>query len=260
MFSVAKSRLHEIKNSVLAKEPMDRFKDKSTLTLVQSISTLPDAFPKAMNTCGRVCVHPSGRFVVVSNRGHESITIFRVRQNGSNRGKLNLIGCFHTRGETPRHFQFDASGQYLIVANQDSDCISVFSFNLSTGEMKYTGNTYHVPSPNFVCCVPLDDRQAISTSDKNPQEFTPPTTLTESGADKLKEAFNHHINKEISANLINVTRELSSLTTATEAKDDSSEDTDFGCMDKPSLMSELEAAKREILELKKALSRFSSSG
>jgi len=81
VFSVDKSRLHEIKNSVLAKEPMDRFKDKSTLTLVQSISTLPDAFPKAMNTCGRVCVHPSGRFVVVSNRGHESITIFCVRQN-----------------------------------------------------------------------------------------------------------------------------------------------------------------------------------
>lgn len=81
MFSVDKSRLHEIKNSVLAKEPMDRFKNKSTLTLVQSISTLPDAFPKAMNTCGRLCVHPSGRFVVVSNRGHESITLFRVRKN-----------------------------------------------------------------------------------------------------------------------------------------------------------------------------------
>ena len=82
MFYVDKSRLREIKLSVLiAKESMDQFKQKSTLTLVQSISTLPDAFPKAINTCGRLCVHPSGRFVVVSNRGHESITLFRVRKN-----------------------------------------------------------------------------------------------------------------------------------------------------------------------------------
>jgi len=91
-------------------------------------------------------VHQSGRFVIVSNRGHESITIFRVNQGNSKkgglatRGTLSQVGFFHTRGETPRHFQFDNSGQYLIVANQDSDTIAVFSFNLTSGEIKYTGN------------------------------------------------------------------------------------------------------------------------
>jgi 6-phosphogluconolactonase (cycloisomerase 2 family) len=96
-------------------------------------------------------VHQSGRFVIVSNRGHESITIFRVHQGtsrkkggkpttASSRGTLSQVGFFHTRGETPRHFQFDHSGQYLIVANQDSDTIAVFSFNLTSGEIKYTGN------------------------------------------------------------------------------------------------------------------------
>ena len=59
----------------------------------------------------------------------------------------------HTRGKTPRHFQFDPSGEWLIVANQDSDEIGVFHFQLSTGELKWTGNEYNVPSPNFVCCV-----------------------------------------------------------------------------------------------------------
>ena len=59
----------------------------------------------------------------------------------------------HTRGATPRHFQFDPSGEWLIVANQDSDAIGVFHFRLSTGELGWTGNEYHVPSPNFVCCV-----------------------------------------------------------------------------------------------------------
>jgi 6-phosphogluconolactonase len=145
---------------------MSRFKGRSTLRLVQSISTIPRAFPTTMNTCGRMCVHKSGRFVVVSNRGHQSITVFRVKSKGPKRGELQTVGCFHTRGETPRHFQFDHSGQYLLVANQDTDSIAVFNFNLSNGEMKYSGNEYRVPSPNFVCCCPTyqedDDRASGS--------------------------------------------------------------------------------------------------
>lgn len=142
---------------------MDQFKGRSTLTLIQSISTTPSAFPTDMNTCGRICVHKSGRFVIVSNRGHESIAIFRVRSKGCQRGKLQSVGYFHTRGETPRHFQFDSSGQYLIVANQDTDSLAVFTFNLSTGEIKYTGNEYRIPSPNFVCCCPLRDNEVIAS-------------------------------------------------------------------------------------------------
>ena len=133
---------------------MTKFKGRSTLRLIQSISTLPSAFPTTMNTCGRICVHKSGRFVVVSNRGHQSITVYKVRGSGPKRGELQTVGHYHTRGETPRHFQFDNSGQYLLVANQDTDSLAVFSFNLSTGEIKYTGNEYRVPSPNFVCCCP----------------------------------------------------------------------------------------------------------
>lgn len=139
---------------------MDRFKGRSTLKLIQSISTIPGAFPTSMNTCGRLTVHQSGRFVVVSNRGHQSIAIFRVITKGPKVGELKSVGYFHTRGETPRHFQFDTSGQYLIVANQDSDSIAVFNFNLSTGEIRYTGNEYRVPSPNFVCCCPIQDDES----------------------------------------------------------------------------------------------------
>jgi 6-phosphogluconolactonase len=107
--------------------------------------------------------------VVVSNRGHQSIAIFRVFTKGPRRGELSTLGYFHTRGETPRHFQFDSSGQYLIVANQDTDSIAVFNFNISSGEMKYTGNEYRVPSPNFVCCCPMygdddDDMPAETTT------------------------------------------------------------------------------------------------
>jgi len=155
VFEIDKSLLQEIAAASARKEDMTKFKGRSTLRLIQSISTIPSAFPTVMNTCGRICVHKSGRFVVVSNRGHQSIAIFRVRTKGPRRGELCAVGYFHTRGETPRHFQFDSSGQYMIVANQDTDSIAVFNFNLSSGEIKYTGNEYRVPSPNFICCCPM---------------------------------------------------------------------------------------------------------
>jgi len=154
VFEVDRALLHEMAAASAKNEDMTKYKGRSTLRLIQSIKTLPKAFPTDMNTCGRICVHRSGRFVVVSNRGHQSIAIFRVLNKGPKRGELCAVGYFHTRGETPRHFQFDASGQYLLVANQDSDSIAVFNFNLSSGEIKYTGNEYRVPSPNFVCCCP----------------------------------------------------------------------------------------------------------
>jgi len=155
VFEVDHALLREISSAARSGENMAKYSGRSTLRLVQSISTIPEAFPTQMNTCGRIACHPSGRYVVVSNRGHESITIFRVKTKGSRRGDLTVAGHYHTRGETPRHFHFDSSGQYIIVANQDSDSVAVFSFNLSSGDISYTGNEYRVPSPNFVCCCPM---------------------------------------------------------------------------------------------------------
>ena len=157
VFEVDRQLLAEMAQASKDREDMSRFKGRSTLRLVQSIKTIPSAFPTTLNTCGRICVHKSGRFVVVSNRGHQSIACYKVHQKGSHRGELTNVGYFHTRGETPRHFQFDASGQYLLVANQDTDSLAVFNFNLSSGDIKYTGNEYRVPSPNFVCNCPLYD-------------------------------------------------------------------------------------------------------
>jgi 6-phosphogluconolactonase (cycloisomerase 2 family) len=154
VFEVDRELLNAISTASKNGEDMSQFRGRSTLRLVQSIKTIPNAFPTTMNTCGRICVHKSGRFVMVSNRGHQSIAVFRVKTKGSKRGELRMIGCIHTRGETPRHFQFDNSGQYLLVANQDTDSLTVFNFNLSNGELKYSGNEYRVPSPNFVCCCP----------------------------------------------------------------------------------------------------------
>merc|ERR1711972_406384 len=128
-----------------------------TLRLLQTISTIPEAFPGDMNTCGRICVHSGGNYVLVSNRGHDSISVFRVHHSGADRGLLSVACTQHTRGATPRHFQFDGSGQWLVTANQDSDRIGVFHFNLATGRLSWTGHEYEVPSPNFICSVQPHD-------------------------------------------------------------------------------------------------------
>lgn len=171
VFSVDTDLLKEIAQAVKDKEPMHKFKNRSTLKFIQCISTIPSAFPMKMNTCGRVCVHSSGKFVIVSNRGHESIAIFRVEQNEPKKGCLRRIGFFHTRGETPRHFKFDSSGKFLVVANQDSNTIAVFSFNLNTGEIIFTGNEYRVPSPNFICSCPIALNDTMNTHDEQEGEF-----------------------------------------------------------------------------------------
>ncbi|EDQ85330.1 uncharacterized protein MONBRDRAFT_29450 [Monosiga brevicollis MX1] len=122
--------------------------DVTILTFKQSIPTVPEAFPRSLNTCGRICLDPSGQYVVVSNRGHNSIATFKA---DASTGMLKQPEFFHTRGRTPRHFQFDATGHWLVVANQDTDTITVFRFNREEGVLEFTGHTYDVPSPNFVC-------------------------------------------------------------------------------------------------------------
>lgn len=140
---------HEAANTIIetsgAKQPM-------TLRLLQTIRTVPEEFPNALNTCGRVTVHKSGDFVLCSNRGHDSIACFRVNHDSSPPGLLTVAQIQHTLGETPRHFQFDPSGQWLIAANQDSNAVRVFRFNLAHGFMEPL-HSYRVPSPNFVCAV-----------------------------------------------------------------------------------------------------------
>jgi len=127
----------------------------STLESVQEISTVPNSFPKHMNTCGRVAVHPSGEWLLVSNRGHDSIAVYKISQgqgqgaSAGDHGRLVNMGYFHTSGYTPRHFKFSLSGKWLMAANQDSDSVVVFSFDVQTGSLKLA-HAYTVCSPNFL--------------------------------------------------------------------------------------------------------------
>lgn len=91
----------------------------------ETLDTLPPGFGRSRNSCAHVLVHPSGKFVYGSNRGHDSIVIFRVDPKT---GRLARIGWERGGGliKTPRNFTIDRTGQLLLVANQDSDSILVF--------------------------------------------------------------------------------------------------------------------------------------
>ena len=118
---------------------------RGTLDLRGVRSTLPDGFA-GENTTAEVTVHPSGRFVYGSNRGHDSIAAFRVNDDHT----LTLAGFYSTGGKTPRHFAIDPDGGFLLAANQDSHSLVLFRLDQETGALAKTGACATVPTPVFV--------------------------------------------------------------------------------------------------------------
>ena len=120
------------------------------LAELQTISTLPGERSKGMSTA-EVRVHPSGKFLYGSNRGHNTIAVFAIDQKT---GKLKAVQHQSTLGKTPRNFNLDPTGKFLVAANQSSGDIFTFHINQETGALKPTGHSVKVPLP--VCVKFLD--------------------------------------------------------------------------------------------------------
>jgi 6-phosphogluconolactonase len=91
-----------------------------------------------------IAVHPNGKFLYASNRGHDSIAMFRI---DSRKGTLTSAGHVPTQGRTPRNFAIDPAGAYLLAANQDSGTIVVFRIDPKTRGLRATGNIVQIPAP-----------------------------------------------------------------------------------------------------------------
>jgi 6-phosphogluconolactonase len=115
------------------------------LTELQTISTLPSNFQRS-NTTAEVQVHPSGKFLYGSNRGHNSIAVFQIDATG----RLAPAGHQGSNIKTPRNFGIDPTGRYLIVANQDGDSLVVFRIDSDQGGLEPTGSMPSVPRPMCV--------------------------------------------------------------------------------------------------------------
>ena len=134
--------INELQNSVTA---FARDPERGGLTALQTIPTLP-ADQKALPnySTAEVLVHPSGRFLYGSNRGHDSIAVFSIDQKS---GQLTFVETQPTQGSTPRGFGIDPSGAYLVAGNQRSDSVVVFRINQETGRLTPTGSKIDVGAP-----------------------------------------------------------------------------------------------------------------
>lgn len=123
-------------------------KAAGTMHTLQTVSTLPKGFTE-QNTTAEIALHPNGHFLYASNRGHNSIAVFAVAEDG----RLSFIEHASTKGKTPRDFAFDPSGRWLLAANQDSNDIFVFRANSHTGELTPTAQRVRVGKPVCVAFV-----------------------------------------------------------------------------------------------------------
>jgi 6-phosphogluconolactonase len=136
--------VNELDNTVTA---FEYEAEKGKLTVLHSADTLPPDF-EGENTTAEVRVHPSGRFLYASNRGHDSIAVFAIDPDT---GKLRAAGHTPTGGRTPRNFNLDPSGRFLLAANQQTDNVVVFRIDDTDGSLALTGQSVDVPTP--VCVL-----------------------------------------------------------------------------------------------------------
>lgn len=118
------------------------------LTAMGSVPTRPADV--TTGSTAEIAVHPSGRFVYGSNRGHDSIAVLSVGAEGA----LTLVEYEPTRGKTPRNFALDRSGRWVIAANQGSGTLAVFSIDQTTGALSPVGPLSPVGAP--VCVLFMD--------------------------------------------------------------------------------------------------------
>ena len=134
--------INEMKCTVTA---FTRDPKTGALTVSHSLSTLPagQAVEKGFSTA-ELLVHPSGKFLYGSNRGHDSIVVFAIDEKT---GRLTYVENQSTKGSTPRGFGIDPSGRYLIAGNQRSDSVVVFRIDAATGKLNATDQKIEVGAP-----------------------------------------------------------------------------------------------------------------
>jgi 6-phosphogluconolactonase len=123
------------------------------LTPAETLSTLPPGeVVKGGYSTAELFIHPSGRFLYGSNRGHDTIVVYSIDKKS---GKLSYVENVPTQGKVPRSFGIDPTGRWLLAANQTSDTVVVFQIDSATGRLSATGQSIEVGAPVSVSFVPV---------------------------------------------------------------------------------------------------------
>mgnify|MGYP001243265138 CR=1 FL=1 len=127
--------------------------ETGALTAFQTVPTLPEGTPSdPPSYASDIRIHPSGKFLYGSNRGHDSLVIYAVNEES---GRLTYVGHQATQGSYPRNFAIDPTGTYLLVGNQNSGSIVSFRIDAQTGLLDPTGQITSVPTPACLKLVTL---------------------------------------------------------------------------------------------------------
>ena len=124
---------------------------KGTLAEIQTVTTLPANYTGKNNSCADIHISPNGKFLYGSNRGHDSIVVYKIDEKT---GKLEYVEHTSTGGKTPRNFTISPNGKFLLAANQNSDSVVVFRIDENSGKLTATGFTAKVPSPVCLQLIP----------------------------------------------------------------------------------------------------------
>jgi 6-phosphogluconolactonase len=131
------------------------------LSIKQTVSTLDDTALKQEKflSGAEIRIHPNGNFLYASNRGHDSITVFRIEADG----QLTAIQNEAIRGAFPRNFNLDPSGSWLLVGGQTSHTLSCFQVDAASGRLTYQQEIISTPSPICVVFGPESSSGSLQT-------------------------------------------------------------------------------------------------
>lgn len=119
---------------------------KGSMSPKQTLNTVPkeQLVKEQFKSASEIRVHPNGRFVYTANRGHDTITVFRVNAQD---GMLNVVERENVRGATPRNFNLDPTARWLLAAGQQSHTLASFAVDQTTGELAFNRSIVSTPAP-----------------------------------------------------------------------------------------------------------------
>ncbi|MEZ6136611.1 MAG: lactonase family protein [Pirellulaceae bacterium] len=126
--------------------------DAGTMQIKQTIPTVSKAelAKEQFSSCSEIRVHPNGKFVYAANRGHDTVTVFAVGDDG----KLTEVQNEHVRGATPRNFNLAPGAEWMLVAGQDSHTLACFAVDANSGEITFNRSVISTPTPICVLFGP----------------------------------------------------------------------------------------------------------
>ena len=138
--------INEMKNTVTF---FDYAGDVGALTERQTVSTLPADFT-GKSYCADLKITPDGKFLYGTNRGHDSIAVYRIAEDGT----LTLVTIEPSLGKGPQNLLITPDGRWLLCANMPGNSVVVFRIDGQTGRIKAIGEPVSMPMPSCIRWLP----------------------------------------------------------------------------------------------------------